>query len=149
MTAVLAWFAKKAIPWKWIGVALVLTLVGGSVFAGYRFVEGLKTELAESQAKLYSAEISLKAAEGTVALLREQHAANVKRLEELEAENKAVRARWKAVTSEINSLEASNDPDAFFFDLNRLYDGVNRMLERSSRGPDSDGRALGDSPSAP
>lgn len=136
LTAIGTWFAAKSIPWKWIGVGLVVLVVAGALFFGYRHVENLKNDLVEAKIELTTERHLKEQAQALAAQMRAEHNQQVARIQSLEqarSANEKQTSELRALIDEMTlELDMTNDPDKAVRDLNARHRELNRLLERAS-----------------
>ncbi len=139
---------------KTLGMIAGALLIIGSIFAAYRYVDGLSDALNASQRALAEERFAREAAELTseqvwqqAIVMQQAHAANLKRLRDLEAANRAADEELARTRQTITDLQLEKIAYADELEAARRANAVardlNRMLERAST------VGLGSGPRAP
>jgi chromosome segregation ATPase len=103
--------ALKDIPWKWIGIALLLLAVGLTIFLGYRHVENLKADLVTTTAQLSKERIARQLAEATTNAIRAEHDFQVARINDLEQQRYDIAVEVTKLRTDIAELNLEQDLD--------------------------------------
>jgi hypothetical protein len=147
--------ARRLTDWRVIATVAIIALVSFGSFTGVTYISHLQDTIGQVRLALDQEALKRELAEKTNTILRDQHDTMVRELETLNLSNQVADDNWckaledlgrptvevpaappvpqpKPTTPPLKKTKASaHDPAA---DLNRLSSGLNRMLERASRG---------------
>jgi septal ring factor EnvC (AmiA/AmiB activator) len=135
--------ALKDIPWKWIGVALLVLAVGLTITFGYLHVENLRKELETKTAQLAAEHQKLELAEATTRAIRLEHDNQVERIQTLEKQRTDIAIEVTKLRTDLANLDLEQDmesddeqkADAAIARLNAAHARLNGLL-RGASGPD-------------
>lgn len=142
MGAIATWFAAKSIPWKWIGIGLVVIAILASITGGYLYVSHLQNNLVEANAKLASEQVLRQEANARADAIKVQHDSQVIRINALETQRSAIASEVMTLRNTIQNMDIEEDiesdnaekADAAVASFNAHNRQLNRLLERASGG---------------
>lgn len=149
VASIVAWFAAKKIPWKWVVMALGAFAITIIVFSVFEHYESLQKDLATTKEELRKEQLLSAAQKARAETFKTQHDAMVSRLITLEIERQNLAKETMRLSAMIDDLKTEedmqNDQAKAMRDFNRVNVHLNRMLEARSRGTNSgaDGAASG------